>query len=851
MMKAVNFGIDLGTTNSLIAKFENGNVVLFKNPIGHKESLSSVVAFRKDRVLIGDKAREYLQKDPVNVFGSFKRRMGTDYKYYVVNIDENMTPVELSSMILKELKRFIHTGEEVEAVVITIPASFDSMQANATKEAGLQAGFQEVFLLQEPIAASLAYFNNTSQEDKDGLWLVYDLGGGTFDIALVETKEGEMKVKDHEGNNFLGGVDFDSLVIEKLFVPKILEKVPVENFYEQLTERYGKYEKIYYNLLYLAEEVKKELSVQTESEVDFSFEIEGETYDFYLTVTREEFDAVIAGKVDETIHMIQSIMERNNLRSHDVNEIILVGGSTFIPYVRTQLHEKIGVVVNSAIDPTSAVAIGAAYYAANKYYTPQVKNIPEETDISEENPDNDTCPEEKNRPEIPPFRVIAAYNKMSKEAEEVVLIKTEGEGENYTYRITREDGGFDTGILRLRSKFTEFLSLLPGVTNHFRLHIFNEAGTEIKSEAIAITHGQYSIAGQPLPKDICIEVDDAENRTTKLEVIFERNSILPLKKTLYREISKTIKKDSDDSIIISILEGDKFARSTSNLPIGFIEISGKALSSDLVKGSDIEIRISISDDRVLSVEAFLVMTQQEFKNIFSISEKQVNISRLQEQFMDLESDIRTSLKEFNMDEESVWAIQTQNLLNGLLEYKKDLFRMKENDHTDKRYVIAETVSRVSQEFDKIGGNDRMEQLISEYFKNKDYVQEIIPSVDMEKEKIKERFHKIVSNETQILTSKNPAVIKRATDLLDDLYWDAFWYTNSHVVSMFYRYRNMSSGRYKNYSSAKSLFAMGERAVSEERYMELRQVINSLAGILHSSGTDLLKDKTTFKGTGIG
>jgi molecular chaperone DnaK len=211
-MKAVNFGIDLGTTNSLIAKYENGKVILFKNPVGHKESLASVVAFRKDRILVGDKAREYLLKDPVNVFGSFKRRMGTDDRFYVVNIDENVTPVELSALVLKELKQFVHSGENPEAVVITIPASFDTMQANATQKAGKQAGFEEIFLLQEPIAASLAYFNG-SNEEKNGYWLVYDLGGGTFDIALVEIRDGEMKVKDHEGNNFLGGVDFDNLIV--------------------------------------------------------------------------------------------------------------------------------------------------------------------------------------------------------------------------------------------------------------------------------------------------------------------------------------------------------------------------------------------------------------------------------------------------------------------------------------------------------------------------------------------------------------------------------------------------------------------------------------------------------------
>ena len=132
MMKPVNFGIDLGTTNSLIARYDANKVHVFKNPVGQKETLASVVAYRPDRILVGDKAREYLTRDPVNVFGNFKRKMGTDEKYYVVNIDDNVTPVQLSALVLKELKNFIHTGEIPEACVITVPASFDTMQSNAT-----------------------------------------------------------------------------------------------------------------------------------------------------------------------------------------------------------------------------------------------------------------------------------------------------------------------------------------------------------------------------------------------------------------------------------------------------------------------------------------------------------------------------------------------------------------------------------------------------------------------------------------------------------------------------------------------------------------------------------------------
>jgi len=209
------------------------------------------------------------------------------------------------------------------------------------------------------------------------------------------------------------------------------------------------------------------------------------------------------------------------------------------------------------------------------------------------------------------------------------------------------------------------------------MRIIDAGGTELTTlaENIVITHGQYSASEQPLSKDICIEIDDTETGSTRLEVVFERGSILPLKKTLYREISKNIPKGSDESIIINILEGDRFARSISNLPTGCIEISGKQLTSDLFKDSDIEIQISISDNREITVEIFLVMTQQEFTNTFSVSERKVNVTRLKEQYASLETEIRKTLKQFHADDNQMWAIHAENLLKELESHGKSLSKL--------------------------------------------------------------------------------------------------------------------------------------------------------------------------------
>jgi len=468
MKKPVNFGIDLGTTNSLIAKFDGNKVNVFKNPVGQKETLASVVAYRPDRILVGDKAREYLTRDPVNVFGNFKRKMGTDEKYYVVNIDDNVTPVQLSALVLKELKNFVYTGEVPEACVITIPASFDTMQSNATLKAGEEAGFKTIFLLQEPIAASLAFFNEAAGDiKKDGYWLIYDFGGGTFDAALVHATEQELKVVDHEGNNFLGGADFDFAIIEKIIVPEIVKKTGIENFEQELRVKYGKYEKLYYEIMYYAEEAKKELSYSPSVLIEFTTELNGKKYDFSIAVTREKTDAIFLPIINETISLLKKVMENNRLTAKDINQIVLVGGSTFVPQVREQLASQTGISLNYSSDPTTSIAAGAAYYAANKYYeAPDEPDTANAEEVGEEILSNI----ELTAPEL---TIETSYNKSTRDKEEVLLLFCEGAYANKFFRVIRSDGGFDTGFIQLKAKKTEFLPLVPSVTNLFDLRVYD------------------------------------------------------------------------------------------------------------------------------------------------------------------------------------------------------------------------------------------------------------------------------------------------------------------------------------------------------------------------------------------
>src|SRR5687767_6036728 len=361
----INFGIDLGTTNSAIAVFENGEITIFKNPRTLKQTIPSVVGFKGDRTIVGEKAAELFQKGSADVFGAFKRRMGSMERFFVEPLKRDVSPIELSSIVLKELKTFIQTNEVPEEVVITIPASFDTNQSNATKEAGYAAGFKEVVLLQEPIAASLAYANKKKTSIGEGKWIVFDFGGGTFDVALIGIMDDEMRIIDHEGDNFLGGKDIDTAIVERFIIPALEEKGQFTSLLSQMRRQDGAYHQLYNKLIYLAEEAKIALTSLDKTDIEFDTTDEkGKHIEMFLSFSQAKLEEIAQPFIQRSIDLVETLFQRNEISGSDINYILLVGGTTYIPAVRKALAGAFGIEIKTDIDPTTAVVVGAAYFAA-------------------------------------------------------------------------------------------------------------------------------------------------------------------------------------------------------------------------------------------------------------------------------------------------------------------------------------------------------------------------------------------------------------------------------------------------------------------------------------------------------
>jgi molecular chaperone DnaK len=352
----------------------------------------------------------------------------------------------------------------------------------------------------------------------------------------------------------------------------------------------------------------------------------------YITVKREEFNSIIHERIASTVELIQTILKRNHLQASDISNIIMVGGSTYIPYVKELVAKETAIPLAFDTDPTTAIAVGAAYYAGSKL---SAVVVAEET--------NDSL-----AGQVADRRVKAVFQSVSSEEEELYMaMPEEGDFTSVYYRITRDDGGYDSGIKKVEKRISEFLPLQKLSMNRFTIRFFDEQNNPVAVQhpPIDIMHGKFNVAGQPLPNDICLEVDDYENNSTKLQVIFERNDILPLKKTIYKEITRTIKKGSPEEIVINVLEGTRHSRPHSNLVIGMIEIRGTELKTDLVKGSDVEIKFEMNESRDLAITAFLAMSEQEFKNIFNTSEKQVSVARLKDDVNSLVREMRRELQD--------------------------------------------------------------------------------------------------------------------------------------------------------------------------------------------------------------
>lgn len=601
----IDFGIDLGTTNSAIAVLDGVTPQIIKNNEDKDITPSAVYLSKKGQVYTGDKAKNALERDIScnDAFIEFKRRMGSDFQYDFPASGQRKRPEELSAEILKSLRGDVaqRTGEDVRAAVITIPAMFEQAQCAATKKAGELAGFEQTALLQEPVAASLAYGFQKEISDK-AFWLVFDFGGGTFDAAVMKAEEGDIQIVNHGGDNFLGGADIDWAIIEQLVLPGLRDAGNFPGLKRGASEWKAALAKIKRNV----EQAKIELSRRESAELEglAIADADGEPVEFEFALTRGQVSDLAEPLVVRAADLCRKVLAEKNLAPSALERTILVGGPTLAPYFREILQDKLGVPLDFGVDPMTVVARGAAVFAGTQRRLSGTGAAGRAAAAARGD-----------------YAASVNYNPVGPDEDPRVSGEiTAPDGlsvEGFSLEFFNRQTMWSSGRIPLREsgKFSLRLLAEAGMKNDFDIRLFAPDGSRqaLSPSVISYTIGM-TVKNQTVTNDLAVETT-GNNKS----VLVAKGETYPFKKTNRSfKTNLVLHKGTSDELAIPITEGSD-SKSDCNKLIGKIVVPARNLRMDLPIGSDVEVTLSAKEPGSLDVTVYIPLLDLEVESRLDIN----------------------------------------------------------------------------------------------------------------------------------------------------------------------------------------------------------------------------------------
>ncbi len=734
MRQKIDYAIDLGTTNSAIARMQSGEAVIIKSDDNQMDTTPSCVSFNKKKTIsVGQRAKNHMENEALSAFRSrrqaqsnsyleFKRTMGTDHRYESSAMERSFLSEELSAEVLMKLRSYVR-DEEVTSIVITVPAMFKQNQIDATQRAAEIAGFKYCELLQEPIAASIAYGIKASASN--GHWLVFDFGGGTFDTALMHVEEGIMKVVDTEGNNHLGGKDIDTAIVDELFIPEIGNRYEIDEILDN-----PEIKKLLQDVLKPhAEQAKIALSSkqawEPEDLEDLGKDASGEEIKPDLKISLNQYEAVCGPIFQKAIDICMDLLGRNNLSGSDLGSVILVGGPTFSQTLRGMLKEQITDRIDTNVDPMTAVAKGAALFASTK-------NIP--SDLQK----RDTSK----------AQLTLKYPETTVEAHEKLGIRVDRKKSSgtlpsaFAIEVIRADRGWSSGRMKMDGD-VEIVEILlnEGKANQFEIKLFGADGSIIPCEPASITiiHG-LKIPNPTLARSIGLEVYDTATGNQGVYAIkgLEKNQSIPVKGRGTYKTAKDIRPGNRaDKFAVMFYEfnyGNEGSRAIFNTPYGGITVNGEQLPAMLPAQSDVELTLSIDASRRKSLSIYIPLLDETIELQFESNTQQAEdvsvLLNAVEQARDLvkkiatsENPADTSTYEGDLDEIEKLLSNRGGDYDTKIRARDDLqkiFIALEKVEASNQWPAIETKLNGAIERllinDQRYGNDKSRQLVGEYQK---------------------------------------------------------------------------------------------------------------------------------------
>lgn len=524
-------GIDLGTTNSAICSYDGETVRLYKSPDQNDVTPSAIFIDRRGNKYLGKRAYDSAAKNPDNAATKFKRMMGTSTPVKLSAVNVTMTPEECSAEILKLC--FGYLPEEIRnsgktGTVITVPAAFNQMQKDATLAAAEMAGLGSVALMQEPVAAVMCVMK---QRRGDGVFLVFDLGGGTLDIAIAESISGRVSLLAHGGVAMCGGTDFDRAILDNVVKPWLLEKFDLPDDFSANP----KYKSLLRMCLWAAEKAKIELSSKeesvislNESDLGVSDESGSEIY-VDIPFERKQLDDLIAAKVDEGVQSARETLEKAGLTPHDVERVVFVGGPTQYKPLRDKVAFELGIASSTDVNPMTAVAEGAAVFAESIDWASQSRGRKSARGAISASGALDLQFNYIARTPDSKARIVAKIGGAAAAGSE--------------FQIDSLDTGWSSGRMALKDGATVELSLAKPGENTFKIFVFDSKGgpVSLKEDKIVIARTAASIDAIPASHSIGVEAREKLGGRLVLEFLVREGDQLPKKgKKVFKTDRKSV-----------------------------------------------------------------------------------------------------------------------------------------------------------------------------------------------------------------------------------------------------------------------------------------------------------------------
>ena len=699
-MSKLKYGIDLGTTNSAIAVIEKGESIIIKSEI-QKDTMPSCLGYNKRKSLsVGDRAFNQLNLDKLkalkdghsmssNIFIEFKRTMGSDKKYHSSFMEADFSSEELSAEVLKKLKSFVQ-NDNLKSVVITIPAMFNDNQKSATQKAAELAGFSQVELLQEPIAAAMAY--GLDEKVKDGQILIFDFGGGTFDVCLVNVEDGIMQVKDTEGDNWLGGKNLDNAIVDKILIPYLEDNFSIQSFLDSEIKN----NLLKHALKVKAEEIKINLSFSKSYDVisnlgEYPEDDKGEEIELDFEVTHDDMIAVLGPVFQKAVDISKDVLNRNKITGDSLNSLILVGGPTFSPVLRKLLSAQI-CNPDTSVDPMTVVARGAAIYASQ--FDVDESILDEVRDVTK-------------------IQLELSYESQTVETEEMLVVKlnkakTKGDIPSKVFvNVKRSDGGWESNKVEVdETGDIVDLVLREGKPNNYELFLTNETGDDLPCEPKQFTIIQGVKPGNAtLAYSYGVELLGDNGKANFYTIPgLEKGQTMPANgeksglKTL-----KNIRPGSSDEINISIYQGTSDAegtRANNQTWVSTARLTGHDIGKLLPKGSEVNLFLEVVKDGVYNLSIDIPYLNDTVEKTFERQEQRGEDDNwFTEQFKNIETEIAAFENENDtFDKDRLEKIKT-NIKESKAEFesrKSDYdTRMKVRDDIRKQFTALDNLTNVS------------------------------------------------------------------------------------------------------------------------------------------------------------